>query len=276
MSTSSPTLRDRWSLRTLHLKRWALSKQPWLIWGPRGMFRAYPEPEIALIGLLCERTQTMVDCGASFGMWSYYAKSVAARVVAFEPLPALAEALRKGFGQGFEVHQVALSSEPGMARITMPALQWGYSTIEQNNDLHGKVNEAFGFQTFDVEKRTVDSYDLRDVGFMKVDTEGHEASVLLGARQTLAREKPALIVETEERHNTGSVGEVSRIAAELGYRRFFLQHGQLRDGREFTIEKNQDMANQAEYVRNLIFLHEPHLAKLRAAKKLPFALPPTD
>jgi len=237
------------------------------------MFGAYPEPEIALIALLCEPAQTMVDIGCSFGMWSYFARPHVARVVAFEPLPHLANALRSGFGERVEVHQVALSSEPGMAQITMPALQWGYSTIEQNNDLHGKVNEAFGFQTFDVEKRTVDSYDLRDVGFMKVDTEGHEASVLLGARETLGREKPPLIVETEERHNAGSVGEVSRIAAELGYRRFFLQQGQLRDGREFSVEKNQDMANQRDYVRNLIFLHEPHLAKLRAAKKLPFALP---
>ena len=74
--------------------------------------------------------------------------------------------------------------------------------------------------------------------------------MLLGAREMLGREKPPLIVETEERHNAGSVGEVSRIAAELGYRRFFLQHGQLRDGRDFTIEKNQDMANQRDYVRN--------------------------
>jgi FkbM family methyltransferase len=218
----------------------------------------------------------MVDIGCSFGMWSYYARPYAGTIVAFEPLPPLASALAEGFRDRIQIHQVALSSESGTARITMPQLQWGYSTIEPANDLRGKVSESFGFATFDIEKRTLDSYDLRGVGFVKVDVEGHEVSVVLGARQTLERERPALIVETEERHKAGAVGEVSRIAAELGYQRFFLHGRRLHHGSEFSLAKHQDMANQRDYVRNLIFLHEPHLARLRLAKRLPFALPPQD
>jgi FkbM family methyltransferase len=210
----------------------------------------------------------MVDVGASFGMWSYHARRIAGRVVAFEPLPQLAGALARGFAS-IEVHQVALSSESGTAQMTMPQLQWGYSTIESSNDLHGKVSEAFDFARFTVEKRTLDSYDLRGVGFVKVDAEGHEASVLLGARETLAREQPALVVETEERHCRGAVAQVSQIAADLGYERFFLHRGALRDG---DFAKHQDVANPHDYVRNLVFLRASHLDALRT-QRLPFTLP---
>jgi FkbM family methyltransferase len=277
---TNASLTDRFARGALHWKRWVLSKQPALIWGARRVFRAYPEPEIALLQLLCQRDQTMVDIGASFGMWSYFARPYAGRIVAFEPLPPLATALSQGFRawgervQRVRIHQVALSSESGTAKITMPQLQWGYSTIDPSNDLCGKVNEAFGFRIFDVDKRTLDSYDLRGVGFIKVDTEGHEVSVLLGARETLARELPALVVETEERHKQGAVEGVSRIAAELGYRRFFLHGRELRDGCTFCLDKHQDVANPRGYVRNLIFLRETHLERLRATKRLPFALPP--
>jgi len=108
------------------------------------LFRAYPEPEIHLLNLFADGG-AVVDVGASFGMWTYYARKHAKAVIAIEPLPALATALRRGFRRspGVQVHQAALSDRAGMARITMPQLQPGYSTIEPDNNLDGKVSTAY-------------------------------------------------------------------------------------------------------------------------------------
>jgi hypothetical protein len=157
--------------------------------------------------------------------------------------------------------------------MTKPQLQPGYSTIEPANDLAGKVSTAYPFVHFDVEARALDSYELADVAFVKIDAEGHEESVLIGARATLERCRPALVVETEDRHKPGAVEAVSELARAFGYRRMFLHGGALRDGDEFAIGTHQDPQRPADYVRNLIFLHEPDIARLRAKKRLPFSAP---
>ena len=50
-----------------------------------------------------------------------------------------------------------------------------------------------------VPRVTVDSLDLSDVRFVKVDVEGHELPALRGAEQTVRRDRPLLLVEVEER-----------------------------------------------------------------------------
>ncbi len=265
------TLGDRWSLGSLALRRWLLSRQPALLWAGR-----YPEPEIRLMAALARPDAITVDVGASYGMWTFHARRYAREVVAFEPLPGLASALQRGFARSrtpVHVHEAALSATSGVARITMPPLQPGYSTIEPGNDLTGKVSEAYAWQELEVQTRTLDSYALDDVAFIKVDAEGHEESVLRGALATIRRCQPALAVETEERHKRGSVDAVSDLAAELGYRRFFLHGGALHAGEEFSVATHQDPERPDCYVRNLIFLHDRDLVRLRAAKHLPFALP---
>jgi hypothetical protein len=46
--------------------------------------------------------------------------------------------------------------------------------------------------------RRLDDYRLNDVDFIKVDVEGYERLVLEGARETLVRCKPMVIVEQKE------------------------------------------------------------------------------
>jgi len=255
------------SLQSLRLKRWVLSRSPALLWGPRSLFRTYPEPEIHFLNLFA-REGTFVDVGASFGMWTYFARRYAKGIVAIEPLPQLAAALRRGFRRAptVQIHHAALSDRAGTARITMPQLQPGYSTIEPDNNLDGKVNTAYPLLEFEVETRTLDSFAIDDVNLIKIDVEGHEESVLNGARATIERCRPVLVVETEERHKRGAVTAVSSFARDCGYQRFFLHDRALRCGDELCPETHGQ-------VRNLIFLHEQQLERLRSAKRLPFALP---
>jgi len=77
-----------------------------------------------------------------------------------------------------------------------------------------------------VEMITIDSLNLNNVSFIKIDVEGNEEEVIAGARETILRNKPAMVVEI-----MGGVGyesatpeqkkEIHRRASkieELGYR----------------------------------------------------------
>jgi hypothetical protein len=48
--------------------------------------------------------------------------------------------------------------------------------------------------------RTLDSYDLRNVDFLKIDTEGYEFFVLKGGEKTIRRDQPCVIVEQRPDH----------------------------------------------------------------------------
>ncbi|MBK9757265.1 MAG: FkbM family methyltransferase [Nannocystis sp.] len=79
------------------------------------------------------------------------------------------------------VESCALSDRPGHTSMRVPfgsygEVKFGRSTIEASNPLsHDNVAHI---QQIQVELRTLDQYDLRGVGFIKIDVEGHEMAVL--------------------------------------------------------------------------------------------------
>jgi hypothetical protein len=57
---------------------------------------------------------------------------------------------------------------------------------------------------------TIDSLDLQHCDFMKIDVEGMELEVLKGARETIARFKPALYVENDREEKSAALIEYIR------------------------------------------------------------------
>jgi FkbM family methyltransferase len=218
--------------------------------------RGLAEPELALLPTLCSRNGTSVDVGANIGLYTCPLIARSARCIAFEPLPAMAKLLRRAFGRDggrFQLEQVALSDRCGSAELRMPKGGPGYSTMESANVLEGKVDTTRVLR-FQVETRRLDDYALTDVRFVKIDVEGHEASVLRGSRDTLQRCCPAVLVEVEERHNKGSVSAVLRLMGEIGFDGYFLQDWQLHKADQFDGAQHQDPGAPERYVRNFLFL----------------------
>ena len=48
--------------------------------------------------------------------------------------------------------------------------------------------------------RRLDDFGLEPVGVIKIDAEGHELTVLQGARALIERDRPSFLIEAEERH----------------------------------------------------------------------------
>jgi hypothetical protein len=82
-----------------------------------------------------------------------------------------------------------------------------------------------------------------DVGFIKIDVEGAEHSVLVGGRQLIARCRPVVLVEA---NTPDAVAAISSFFEPLGYTGFFVREGRTFGLREFKA-----------YMQNPLLLEEP-------------------
>lgn len=257
-SAAVGALQDAWKHG---YRRTAVSIAPRAYWRSRFLLRGYEEPELRLLPQLCRPGSTVVDVGANFGMYTYWLSQLAARCVSFEPIPALAAALKSGFGDRIELHNVALSDEPGTAELIVPRISPGLSTIESRNALD--PNALRGAERFQVKKQCLDDFDLRDVSFIKIDVEGHEEAVLRGATKLLARERPSLLLELEERHNPGCIERVTATLAVHRLEGAVIEDGRIVNLRDFDAVEHQRTVSEAHYIRNFIFARPEVLAGLR-------------
>lgn len=126
--------------------------------------------------------RTFVDVGANVGGYSVRAAAFDMKVYAFEPNPHNLKLLQRNI----EINKVtvdvlpfALGSKPQKARLQP---QGGVSRIVKDEGI-------------EVEMRTLDSFDLPAADLLKIDVEGYELEVVKGARETLRKYRPVLMIE---------------------------------------------------------------------------------
>jgi len=191
-----------------------------------------------------------LDIGANRGLYAHWIAKRAAAVHAFEPNPAVYDYLARAAGKRVVAYNVALSNANGVATLWVPAGD-GEASLRQ----HDGPEDARPVQ---VEQRRLDDYHLDDIGFAKIDVEGHEWEVLQGGIETLRRWLPTLFVEMEERHRSGAVERVANFLQGLGYGHgFFMRQGQFHRIEEFDQEQDQlrhlPDVSSPDYVSNFLF-----------------------
>ena len=65
------------------------------------------------------------------------------------------------------------------------------------------------------EMRTLDAFRIGDLDFLKIDCEGYELEVLKGARETLARCRPCIIVEQKPHKLAANYGAKGKPAVDF-------------------------------------------------------------
>lgn len=210
------------------------------------------EPELRLAPFLADPTRAAVDAGANRGIWSAVLARHARHVYAFEPNPKLYDFLSAAAGPRVTASQVALSDTTGEADLSIPMYKGGYSNQHATLDTRF---EAQGTAIGKVRVRTsrLDDLNLPAIGFMKIDVEGFEAAVLRGAASLIARDRPTLVVEMEERHTHRPIRDAIAQVEARGYRMMFLGPQGLADGACFDAARMHDPA-RANYINNFIFL----------------------
>src|SRR6476620_9919330 len=172
----------------------------------------------------------VVDVGANVGSHGIRLSRMVdgLRVLAFEPSTAAFETLLRNIEKNgvtnLEAHRVAVSDHSGWLRLTTH-LQAMNFVVPQGRGVTDSVTET-------VECRTLDELleELTDrVDVVKIDVEGSELEVVHGARRTLERYKPTLLVEVESGHSEryGRSGvEVFQFLGSLGYLHRPMKHGE--------------------------------------------------
>ena len=219
-------------------------------------FRAYRELrkgecELRLLPFLLDRGKNSVDVGANKGVYTYWMQRYSRHVYAYEPNPKIFKILRAGARGNVTALPVALSDKTGTAVLRIPKTSKGYSNQGASLN-YAKVGPSYGEVT--VETRRLDDENLANVGFIKIDVEGHEFAVLEGARRTIERERPTLLVEIEQAHNKMPIEQSLARVAELGYGGFALIGGNLKSLDFFDPEAHHRAPRQpGDYVFNFLF-----------------------
>jgi FkbM family methyltransferase len=212
------------------------------------------EPELLLLAQLIARGGTAIDVGANQGFFAFALAAIADRVVAFEPNPDYARFARWMLRGRAEVHELALSNKRGRATFYVPLDNDG--TVLH---LAGNLNQTHGqfrnVRTYDVEVRTLEDFGLNDVRFIKIDVEGSEREVLDGARTTIARDRPVLLLELLSGTFNDPATETTAICEDFGYDSFIVQHGEKLPALPTiaALGKNTTWGTEIE-TRNVLFL----------------------
>jgi FkbM family methyltransferase len=147
----------------------------------------------ACLELLAKQKRTLrtyVDGGAHIGTWVIHVAKHARCVHAFEPVQANYDCLVKNINQhcmayDVNVHPYALNDVNDTVWMVDGGKSWSWSINQDGN--------------IPVTGVALDSYGLYDVDLIKLDVEGHEFAALLGARATLNRCNPIVVIE--EKHD---------------------------------------------------------------------------
>ena len=225
----------------------------------------HDESEIELLPFLVDPERQAIDVGANIGRYTLPLSRRAAHVHAFEPHPRLAAVLRATFPSRATIYEAAASDRNGMTQLHIPLVDGredqGIASVET-----GAFDDTFegSFGSLDVRTLTLDSLSDCNIGFIKIDVEGHELSVLQGAEKLLARWRPTVLVEVEERHSPGALGRVTAFFDALNYRGFFLFDSALRPLSEFLPDMQNPLLLRVldtgaprkaiPYVNNFIFI----------------------
>lgn len=255
-------------------KRWlapaARTFAPRLFWRRKyGILQRLGEsrPDVQLARSLCDPNRVSLDIGADVGEFTIAMLTASRSVIAFEPRPAQARDLAAMFsavGAAVRIEAVALSDEPGITPMRVLESDPGRSTIDTDNTLNDVDDAGNPVQTINVPVRRLDDLNLDDVGLVKVDVEGHELAVLRGAAETLTRNRPAILVEAEERHHPNAVAAITKLLTGLNYAGYFIEGDDRRPIAEFDVAVHQnpahiagaedDWATRGVYVNNFVFL----------------------
>lgn len=198
----------------------------------------YPKVTRILFRRLSSKRSSAIDVGANTGIFSRYLAEHFGQVTAVEPIPYLADRLKRGAPANVSVEAAALGSERGSITLRVPTDAFGnemaaLSTAANLNKLTF-INKS-GIVERQVAMKTLDEIADQSPGlaFVKIDVEGFEASVLAGAKRVLSQNRPLIQIEIGRAHNP-EYATVLKVLEDAKYHVFALQkNGLYLDARQF-------------------------------------------
>lgn len=165
-----------------HLPEWMANAKNRIILNGRPSYQG--KKQIACVNTVNKykrTTRTAIDVGGHIGLWSFNLAAVFQHVLAFEPVAAHRECFTRNVeARNVELIPCALGKEEGSVSIYTAPTSSGDSYVNGGGEIPLK---------------TLDTFTLAHVDFIKIDCEGYEENVLRGAEHLLKTWKPVVCVE---------------------------------------------------------------------------------
>ncbi len=194
------------------------------------------EVELRMLRSFVPADKVAVDVGGWYGPWTYWLARVARTVETFEPVPDVAEFVRRVASANVHVSNVALSDHVGEGTLFVPT---GGRGTEGVSSLLPPSDDVSDREAITVPLQRLDDFGFEDVGFVKIDVEGHELAVLSGALELLDRQHPTILVEIEQRFHDQPITQIFDVLTSRGYEGFFYSGRSWNRIAEFDVNEHQ-------------------------------------
>tara|TARA_B100000579_G_C22526229_1_gene708562 strand:- start:203 stop:763 length:561 start_codon:yes stop_codon:yes gene_type:complete len=158
-------------------------------------------------------------------------------VHSFEPNPVIYKDLKKTLPliiNNLKIYNYALSDVNATKILRIPIRNTNVNKInyeefyEMGKATIHEENKFENYENFEVKCKKLDEFEFDNlISFIKIDVEGHEISVLNGAKNIIKKFKPNLLIEIEERHSKKNVNETINFVCSFGYNSFVLKENKL-------------------------------------------------
>ena len=205
------------------------------------LIRAYKkryEEELLFLDRIVDKVSESVDVGVYRGVYTFQLAKISKHVHSFEPNPLIFPYLNKNLQKlikNLTLYNVALSDKNGETELRIPIrnkytnknnyeemYELGRATIHKNNIINSEYN-SFKVRTVKLDDILINN----PIGFVKIDAEGHEKDILMGAKEIIKKRKPNLLVEIEEQYTNEKVESKIEFINNLGYKSYFLEKNNL-------------------------------------------------
>jgi len=148
------------------------------------------------------------------------------------------------------LYNFALSNKNGTTRLRVPIRRKTFFQSQFEEKYHiglGTIQENNIFEKFDefnIKTIKLDNIKFKNkISFIKIDVEGHELSVIEGAKNTIKKNKPNLLVEIEEKHSHKKLSESLNYIESLRYKTYILDNDKL-----IEFNKTMKIKNQINFI----------------------------
>ena len=235
------------------------------------------EPEFLWIKEVLGKNSVFIDVGANVGAYLYTLENhlKPENIYAFEPNQQLFKRLKRLFPK-VNLFSLALSDVSTIAEFKIPVINGEkvhtrgtlQTSIKEKNEektilqkVEVKPLDDLVFDEVYIEQdrnAQTNKFNLKKLDFIKIDVEGNEMQTLRGAKKTIEKFKPILMVEMEQRHHKENLWTLISEIADWGYSVNYLDRETLKPKlltEEFLNQQNPDnVKNYKDYINNIIFL----------------------
>jgi len=146
-----------------------------------------------------KRWRVCLDIGSNIGQWTRPLTKKFDSVICFEPNSNFRECFKRNITE-------------------TNVILWPYGLSDREHRAQQDFNSTVVKQgEGDIQCRTLDSFGLNNLDFVKIDVDGFEVPLLEGARETLTRNTPVINIEMKRDKRIDTVKQAEAILRDLGY-----------------------------------------------------------